>query len=193
MADYLKIPEVARRLDVSEKTARRYVKAGTIPSVFVGGAYRVSEEDLAQYLQGARVEPEVEAPKALASEPWREQLRALNKEEKLNILEAAKAMKVFERADIGTAESDVTMNKLVDAFAGLESTAPDLSEKVRIMELVFESDLGELREFLLDEEGRPDPAVVLAFADVLRHRRSRGEITPEDEENGMNMLKRAVG
>ncbi|MDP9487450.1 MAG: helix-turn-helix domain-containing protein [Actinomycetota bacterium] len=57
MADYLKIPEVARRLDVSEKTARRYVKDGTLPSVFVGGAYRVSEEDLDEYLREARVQP----------------------------------------------------------------------------------------------------------------------------------------
>ncbi len=57
MADYLKIPEVARRLDVSEKTARRYVKDGTLPSVFVGGAYRVSEEDLGDYLEGAKVQP----------------------------------------------------------------------------------------------------------------------------------------
>lgn len=57
MAEYLKLTEVARRLDVSEKTARRYVKTGTLPSVFVGGAYRVSEADLAEFLEGARVEP----------------------------------------------------------------------------------------------------------------------------------------
>lgn len=57
MADYLKIPELARRLDVSEKTARTYVKNGTIPSVFVGGAYRVSEKDLANYLHRSEVKP----------------------------------------------------------------------------------------------------------------------------------------
>ncbi len=57
MADYLKIPELARRLDVSEKTARRYVRDGTLPSVFVGGAYRVSEGDLEKYLEGAKVQP----------------------------------------------------------------------------------------------------------------------------------------
>ena len=64
MADYVKLPEVARRLDVSEKTARRMVKSGKLPAVFVGGAYRVSEEDLAEYLEGARVAP---SGKALAS------------------------------------------------------------------------------------------------------------------------------
>ncbi len=63
VADYLKIPEVARRLDVSEKTARRYVKDGTLPSVFVGGAYRVSEEELEEYLRSARVNPGDPAPK----------------------------------------------------------------------------------------------------------------------------------
>jgi excisionase family DNA binding protein len=63
LADYLKIPEVARRLDVSEPTVRRMVKGGKLPSVFIGGAYRISEEDLAEYIEGARVTP----GKALAS------------------------------------------------------------------------------------------------------------------------------
>ncbi len=57
MADYLKIPEVARRLDVSEPTVRRMVKGGKLPSVFVGGAYRVSETDLEEYLENAKVVP----------------------------------------------------------------------------------------------------------------------------------------
>ena len=57
MADYLKIPEVARRLDVSEPTVRRMVKGGKLPSVFIGGAYRISEEDLAEYIESARVTP----------------------------------------------------------------------------------------------------------------------------------------
>jgi excisionase family DNA binding protein len=44
-------------LGVSEKTARRYVKAGVLPSVFVGNAYRVSEKDLEEYLEHAKVTP----------------------------------------------------------------------------------------------------------------------------------------
>jgi excisionase family DNA binding protein len=63
VADYLKIPELARRLDVSEKTARRYVKAGTLPSTFIGGAYRVTEEDLEEFLHRAEVKPEAAHPK----------------------------------------------------------------------------------------------------------------------------------
>jgi excisionase family DNA binding protein len=57
VADYVKLPEVARRLDVSEKTARRMVKAGKLPAMFIGGAYRVSEEDLAAFLESSRVDP----------------------------------------------------------------------------------------------------------------------------------------
>ena len=67
MAEQLKLPEVARRLGVSEKTARRYVKSGALPSMFVGGAYRVSEEDLEGFLQGAKVTPSDGSPKAPAS------------------------------------------------------------------------------------------------------------------------------
>jgi excisionase family DNA binding protein len=57
-SEYLKIPEVARRLDVSEKTARRYIRSGELPSVFIGGAYRVREVDLASYQKDAIVKPE---------------------------------------------------------------------------------------------------------------------------------------
>jgi excisionase family DNA binding protein len=57
VADYVKLPEVAHRLGVSEKTARRMVKAGKLPAVFIGNAYRVSEEDLETYLQSAKVKP----------------------------------------------------------------------------------------------------------------------------------------
>lgn len=72
MAEYLKIPEVARRLDVSEKTARRYVKAGTLSSTFIGGAYRVTEEDLAEFVHRAEVKPEDASPKrrGLLSAEW---------------------------------------------------------------------------------------------------------------------------
>jgi excisionase family DNA binding protein len=66
VSDYMKLAEVAQRLGVSEKTARRYVKSGELPSVFVGNAYRISEEDLAEYLQHARVRPGDSNPKGLS-------------------------------------------------------------------------------------------------------------------------------
>jgi len=72
MTDYLKIPELARRLDVSEKTARRYIKGGALPSTFIGGAYRVTEEDLEEFLHRAEVKPEGASPKGhgLLSAEW---------------------------------------------------------------------------------------------------------------------------
>jgi excisionase family DNA binding protein len=57
VADYLKIPEVGQLLGLSEKTVRRRVKAGEIPSVFIGGVYRISRADLEEYLELARVRP----------------------------------------------------------------------------------------------------------------------------------------
>ncbi len=63
MAEYLKLAEVARKLDVSEKTARRYVKSGEIPSVFIVNKYRVSEDDLQEYIRGAKVHPVGARPK----------------------------------------------------------------------------------------------------------------------------------
>jgi excisionase family DNA binding protein len=71
LGEYLKIPEVARRLDISEKTARRYIRSGELPSAFIGGAYRVSEEDLASYKKGAIVNPEelTARPKARTPRP----------------------------------------------------------------------------------------------------------------------------
>jgi excisionase family DNA binding protein len=57
MAGYNKIPEVAYKIGVSEKTARRYVKSGELPASFIGGAYRVSDADLEKFLEGARFKP----------------------------------------------------------------------------------------------------------------------------------------
>ncbi len=72
MARLLKLPEVAQRLEVSEKTARRYVKAGVLPSAFVGNAYRVNEEDVEEYLRRAKVEVGDNTPKAPAPPPLEE-------------------------------------------------------------------------------------------------------------------------
>jgi len=57
VAEHLKIPEVAQLLGLSEKTIRRRVKSGEMPSVLVGGTYLISKTDLAEYLRHARVRP----------------------------------------------------------------------------------------------------------------------------------------
>lgn len=66
MEDSLKLPEVAQRLGVSQQTARRYIKTGRLPSVFIGGAYRVTEEALEAFFRRARVTPEEPSPKGEA-------------------------------------------------------------------------------------------------------------------------------
>jgi excisionase family DNA binding protein len=70
VSSYLKLPEVAQRLGVSEKTARRYIKSGTLPSIFVGNAYRVHPNDLDGFVErtsvGHGVGEASNAPKAQA-------------------------------------------------------------------------------------------------------------------------------
>lgn len=50
----MKLPAVAEYLGISLDTARRYVKQGEIPSTFIGGAYRVQEEDLQAFVASRR-------------------------------------------------------------------------------------------------------------------------------------------
>ena len=56
MAEYLKIPEVARRLDVSEKTVRRRIRTGEIAAVRLGDGstapLRIPRKGLEEWLYG---------------------------------------------------------------------------------------------------------------------------------------------
>jgi excisionase family DNA binding protein len=47
----LDLPAVARRLSVSERTARRLAASGDLPSVLVGGCRRVRASDLANFVE----------------------------------------------------------------------------------------------------------------------------------------------
>lgn len=74
MTEYLKIPEIARRLDVSDMTIRRYIRRGELPSVFFGNAYRVTEEDLNAFVaRGQAPHSQARGPRAplLAMEDFR--------------------------------------------------------------------------------------------------------------------------
>ncbi len=53
----LKIVEVGRELGLSEPTVRRYLKTGKIPSVFIGGRYRVRRSDLEEFVRRSEVRP----------------------------------------------------------------------------------------------------------------------------------------
>src|SRR5215212_7384726 len=57
MAELLKLTEVAKELGVSEQTARRYVKTGKLPAIYLGGRYMIRREDLEEFLRQAQVKP----------------------------------------------------------------------------------------------------------------------------------------
>jgi excisionase family DNA binding protein len=107
MAEYIKLQEVARRLGVSEKTARRYVKSGELPSRFIGNSYRVDEADLERFLESARVEPgKGQAPLLLhekASGAGPQNLTNLSQAEFLSTLSAAETdadlLKLYRKID----------------------------------------------------------------------------------------------
>ena len=121
LADYLKIPDIARRLDVSEPTARRMVKGGKLPSVFIGGAYRVNEEDLETYIENARV---LHRPKAEALP----ELEAGERREPKVVTGSA----VFE----GTGELKATgrIRKILEELAAGDISVEEAEE--RVLELV---------------------------------------------------------
>jgi excisionase family DNA binding protein len=124
VADYLKIPEIARRLDISEKTARRYIKAGALPSTFIGGAYRVTEEDLEQFFHRAEVRPEI--PKVTAPpSPEQPPLNGLEDERRTSILADA----VIAAADTWLAavsNPDINIHKRF----GLRDAAIELFDRI---------------------------------------------------------------
>lgn len=48
----LKLPDVCRILHVCDRTARKYLQAGEIPSIKVGKSYVVERDKLRRYLEG---------------------------------------------------------------------------------------------------------------------------------------------
>ncbi len=58
--EWLTIEQAAQWLQVSTKTIRRYIEAGSLPAVNLGGrAIRIRRQDLEAFLQNRRVEPGV--------------------------------------------------------------------------------------------------------------------------------------
>lgn len=50
MDQYYRISEVAKKLDLSQKSIRRYIHAGKLEASQVGGVYRISEYDLQSFI-----------------------------------------------------------------------------------------------------------------------------------------------
>jgi excisionase family DNA binding protein len=63
MAVLLKLHEAAQELGISEPTVRRYVKAGKLPSMYLGGRYMIRREDIEKFLHQAEVRPGENLPK----------------------------------------------------------------------------------------------------------------------------------
>ena len=55
-ADFLSINQIAERLSVSEGTVRNEIRAGRLSAYRFRGAYRVAQEDLAEYIESCRFE-----------------------------------------------------------------------------------------------------------------------------------------
>jgi excisionase family DNA binding protein len=58
--NYLSAQIVAERLAISCKTVRRYLKNGKLPSVKIGKLRRISEADLAEFIEKRKVRDEAE-------------------------------------------------------------------------------------------------------------------------------------
>jgi excisionase family DNA binding protein len=150
VTDYIKLPEVAHRLGVSEKTARRMVKAGKLPAVFIGNAYRVTEDDLATYLESAKVEPgKALAPPSqdtLFNGVSEEERRALDRiEEFCDQLEAAASEGKLDEPIVATAFQArvVDLGSMMPALYEHESMRPAMRPlAIRFLELarLLESD-----------------------------------------------------
>lgn len=55
MDTYVSTQELADRLGVSVFTIRRYIRAGKLPAVKLDGVYRVSREDIAEFLKSREI------------------------------------------------------------------------------------------------------------------------------------------
>jgi excisionase family DNA binding protein len=55
LSPLLSIPAVAKRLDVSEKSVRRYIDRGRLPAYKIGGQIRIAEEDVRAFLSSCRL------------------------------------------------------------------------------------------------------------------------------------------
>ena len=67
MTTYLSAQEVADRLGVSVFTIRRYIRTGKLRAVKLDGQYRLSPDDLAEFLRSREI-PQAPVPRG-SSEP----------------------------------------------------------------------------------------------------------------------------
>lgn len=59
LENYFRISQVAEKLDVSQKSIRRYISSGKLNASQIGGVYRISESDLMKFINSDVVDNEV--------------------------------------------------------------------------------------------------------------------------------------
>ncbi len=54
---YLTVADVARQLQISEDTVRRWLKSGKLPALKIGKEWRIDPDDLKTFLAQSRKQP----------------------------------------------------------------------------------------------------------------------------------------
>jgi excisionase family DNA binding protein len=175
MAEYLKLAEVARKLDVSEKTARRYVKSGELPSVFIGNKYRVSEDDLQEYIRGARVHPVGVRPKGPPPRSMDE---------------------LLSRAGVANRTFTMSLTEIGEAFEGLSyeeayTLAREIADARAAVKLVLSQYEGTLEEVALTVQSMEINMVAnLSFQAIAE--RERGHAVAQGDLDRAKQIEREL-
>lgn len=125
MAEYLKIKEVAEELEVSPKTARKYIRNGTIPSSFIAGAYKVHRDDLERYLEEARVTPKAASPLERPAVPPAGEIEELETDALVGIVRRVSAW------GQQVAASDATSDELLRELEFIDDTIEEAFREYR--------------------------------------------------------------
>jgi hypothetical protein len=121
------------------------VKAGKLPAVFIGNAYRVSEEDLATYLQGAKVQSgKAEAPPSQRS--------LFNGEERRAFIERCER---YVEARVAHYESRLAVAESGGLFASKEGAQALQDDAFEEFSRLLDLQNGELVERWLDHPEVP--------------------------------------
>jgi len=212
MAEFMKIPEAARRLELSERTVRRHIKRGELSSVFLGGVYRIEEEDLEAFVEGRRVKPpQAQVPftltwaRATSEVEFYREISGAPGEDDERLARLLGAMDRFVwrpwRAAIGKKNAAARGEAPADAAAGPELAGPDelelmrgrrnaLRDEVRrrippFAKIAWRREGGAVVHWFVpeDERGRFRPLVEEALGgEPYTEQDESGEARPEREE-----------
>ncbi len=170
MARLLKLPEVAQRLEVSEKTARRYVKAGVLPSAFVGNAYRVNEEDVEEYLRRAKVEVGGDTPKVQAPSPLELEKQRGGDEERRSVYLEVFKKHMARRASAWDQQADEESSRFFADWGTSVAYAAEVSREAYVLTRTVVKELWPAidQDFALEDAVREHRELVDAVKNMLK-------------------------